>query len=158
MKLIVLAAVSTDGTIGDQGRIPWHIREDLQRFKRLTMGHAVIMGRKTFESIGKPLPGRRNLVLSRRERFPVPEGVSVFPGLAQAIAHCEAHAETVAFVIGGAEVYREALPRADRLCLTEVHRSIPGDTRFPEFDRAQWVETAREDHGEYSFVELVRVT
>lgn len=150
MNIVLIAAVAQNGTIGDAGKIPWHIREDLQRFKRLTLGHPVIMGRKTYQSLGKPLPGRRNIVLTRG---PAITGVECFPSLDAALAACGG--QTI-FIIGGAEVYRQALPRAHSLMLTLVHRNVAGDTFFPEFDRSQWREVAREDHGDYSFVEYRR--
>ncbi len=151
MKLVIIAAVARHGVIGDQGRIPWHIRDDLQRFKRLTMGHPVIMGRKTYESIGKPLPGRRNLVLTRQTTLP---GVECFASLDAALNACR---DETAFIIGGAAVYRKALPLADALYLTEVHREVAGDTKFPEFDHSQWTEKSRTDADGYSFVEYERL-
>lgn len=148
MKVVLIAALSENGTIGDKGKIPWHISADLKRFKQVTMGHPVIMGRKTFESISKPLPGRRNIVLTRHP------GPDHFPSLDAALQSC-ADEETV-FVIGGAVVYREALPLADALYLTHVHKRVDGDTKFPPFDRSQWIEVARQDSEECSFVEYVR--
>jgi dihydrofolate reductase len=150
MKIVIIAALAQNGTIGDAGKIPWHISDDLKRFKRLTLGHPIIMGRKTYESLGKPLPGRRNLVLTRQTPIP---GVECFASLDAALTACGN--ETV-FIIGGAEIYRQALPLAHTLMLTHVHRPVPGDTRFPDFDRAQWRELTREDHGECSFVEYRR--
>ena len=153
MKLIVIAALSEDGTIGDKGRIPWHISADLKRFKQLTMRHTVIMGRKTFESIGKPLPGRRNIVLTRNPALSFPDSVERFSDFRDALNAC---GDGTVFVIGGAEVYREALPHADTLLLTHVHKRVSGDTRFPVFDRAEWVEVSRHDTEECSFVEYTR--
>lgn len=153
MKVVLIAALSENGTIGDKGKIPWHISADLKRFKQVTMGHPVIMGRKTFESIGKPLPGRRNIVLTRDASRPLPDGVEQFTDLRAALQTCSD--ETV-FFIGGAQVYREALPLADALFLTHVHKRVDGDTRFPEFDRSQWIEVARQDTEECSFVEYAR--
>jgi len=155
MKIAIIAAVAPDGTIGNEGRIPWHLSDDLKRFKRITMGHAVIMGRKTYESLGKPLPGRRNLVLTRNPQF-LADGVTTFADLDAAIAACERASETIAFIIGGAEVYRQALAKADVLLLTNVHKQITGDTKFPPHDRSQWIETAREDKADCSFVEYAR--
>ncbi len=153
MKLTIIAAIARNGVIGDQGRIPWHISDDLKRFKRLTLGHPIIMGRKTYESIGKPLPGRRNLVLTRQTALP---GVESFASLGAALKACRDN-ETV-FVIGGAEIYREALPMADVLYLTHVHRDVAGDTRFPDYSPAEWTEKTREDAVEYSFVEYERLS
>lgn len=146
----IIAAVARNGVIGDQGRIPWHISSDLQRFKRLTWGHPIIMGRKTYESIGRPLPGRRNLVLTRRPAVP---GVECFSDLAAALETCPAG---LVFIIGGAELYRAALPVADILYLTHVHREVTGDTRFPDFESRDWREVAREDHADVSFVDYHR--
>jgi dihydrofolate reductase len=148
MNIVIIAAVAEDGTIGNAGKIPWHISDDLKRFKRLTMGHPVIMGRKTFESIGKPLPGRRNIILTRQP------GPDHFPSLETALQSC---GEETVFIIGGAEAYRAALPVADTLLLTHVKHPGGGDTKFPAYDRNRWCEVAREDMPEYSFVEYGRL-
>ena len=148
MKIAIIAAISEDGTIGDAGTIPWHISDDLKRFKRLTMGHPVIMGRRTFEAIGKPLPGRRNIVLTRQP------GHDHFTSLGDALQSCR---DDIVFIVGGAEVYRHALPVADALFLTHIHRRVAGDTKFPDYDRSQWREIAREDHDGFSFVDYERV-
>jgi dihydrofolate reductase len=143
MRITVIAAVARNGVIGRDGRIPWHIPGDLPRFKRITMGHPVIMGRRTWESLGRPLPGRRNIVISRTPGYAA-GGAEVFASLAEALAACAGAPEV--FVIGGTEVYREALAVADRLLLTEIDADFEGDARFPPFDRAAWRETAREPH------------
>ncbi|HTS16242.1 MAG TPA: dihydrofolate reductase [Verrucomicrobiae bacterium] len=156
MTLALIVAMTKDRVIGDQGKIPWHIREDLQRFKRLTMGHPIIMGRRTYESIGKPLPGRTNIVLTRSAALAARPAVLRFSDLGAALDHCRAKGESLVFVIGGAKVYEAALPLADKLFITEVHRSVSGDAKFPDYDRAAWKETAREDGSESSFVEYVR--
>lgn len=150
MNVVLIAAIADNGTIGDAGKIPWHISDDLKRFKRLTLGHPIIMGRKTYESLGKPLPGRRNIVLTRGPAIP---GIESFPNLEAAIDAC---GDETIFIIGGAEIYRQALPVAATLHLTHVHRPVPGDTKFPDYDRTQWQEVAREDHDGYSFVEYRR--
>ena len=156
MNLALIVAISEDGTIGNQGKIPWHIREDLQRFKRLTMGYPIIMGRKTHQSIGKPLPGRANIVLTQNPDFTTPPGVLAFPSLDAALDHCRRQNEQSVFVIGGSKVYEAALPLADKLFVTEVHRRVPGDTKFPEYDRHDWTEIGREEGPECSFVEYTR--
>ena len=156
MKIALIVAVSKNGVIGDKGKIPWHIREDLQRFKRLTMGHPIIMGRRTYESIGKPLPGRTNIVLTQSSNFTALPEVLTFGSLDAALDHCrEQNAESV-FIIGGSKVYQLALPLADKLFVTEVHQHVNGDTKFPDYDHREWMETAREDGPEYSFVEYTR--
>jgi dihydrofolate reductase len=143
MILSLIAAVAANGVIGSGGKLPWHLPADLRRFQALTLGHPVIMGRRTWESIGKPLPGRRNFVVSRRADFRA-EGAEVAPSLDEAIARCPEAEE--AFVIGGASLYRDALPRADRLYLTRVHADLPGDVVFPEWDAAAWRLLTEEDH------------
>jgi dihydrofolate reductase len=156
MQVALIVAVSADGTIGDKGKIPWHISDDLMRFKHLTMGHPIIMGRKTYESIGKPLPGRTNIVLTRNTRFTAPPEVLTFDGFEAAVEHCRRRHEEIVFVIGGREVYHQALPVADKLFITEVHQRLTGDTKFPDYDRGQWTEAARQDGPEWSFVEYTR--
>jgi dihydrofolate reductase len=134
MPVSLIAAVARNGTIGREGRLPWRLSDDLARFKRLTLGHAVLMGRRTWESLGRPLPGRRNVVLTRNASFSAPgcETVnSVEEGRALA-----AGAEL--FVIGGAMVYAAFMPFADRLFITHVDCDVPGDVVFPPIDSGQW--------------------
>lgn len=141
MTLSIIVAVARNRAIGKNNRLLWHISEDLRYFKQITSGHTVIMGRKTFEAIGKPLPNRTNIVISRTL---TPEShVSVAPGLNAAISQCRNDAEV--FIIGGGSIYREALPLAHRLYLTEVHADYEGDTFFPEIDRHCWEEISRQD-------------
>jgi dihydrofolate reductase len=143
-RIYLVAAVSANGIIGAGGKLPWHLPEDLKHFKRLTLGHPVIMGRRTWESLGgKALPGRENIVVSRQPGFEA-EGAAVASSLDAAIAFCLG--ESVAFVIGGTEVFAAALPLATGLVLTEIHRDSEGDARFPAYDRSQWRETQREAH------------
>lgn len=140
-RLSLIAAVAANGVIGDRNDLPWHLPEDLKHFRALTMGHPIIMGRRTWQSLGRPLPGRRSLVVSRDPAFRA-EGAEVFPSLEAALA--AAASATEVFVIGGAALYRTALPQADRLYITEIRRDFAGDTRFPEYDRGAWRESARE--------------
>lgn len=163
MILTLVVARAANGVIGRAGGLPWHLPADLRHFKRLTVGKPVVMGRRTFESIGKPLPGRQNIVLTRGNWTAV--GVTVVPNLAEAVAAAglqQAARPDEVMIIGGAAVYAEALPSARRVHLTEVHAAPDGDTLLPPFDPAAWRETAREDHpaeGEasaYSFVTLDR--
>ena len=128
MKLAIVVAAAENGVIGRAGTLPWHLPRDLQHFKKLTMGHPVLMGRKTFASIGRPLPGRRNVVLSRDEVW-APPGVEVMHDLDQAVARLED--EHRVFVIGGESLFAWALPRADRVHLTLVHAAVEGDVWFP---------------------------
>jgi dihydrofolate reductase len=140
-RIAVIAAVARNGIIGVENRLPWRLTEDLRRFRALTAGHAVVMGRRTWESIGTPLPGRQNIVVTHRIHPALP-GVEFAPSLDSALAR--ARLPDPVFVIGGEALYREALPRADVLYLTEIQRDFAGDARFPGFDRARWRETERE--------------
>jgi dihydrofolate reductase len=141
MTVTIIAALGRNRVIGKDNRMPWHISDDLKRFKALTLGHPVVMGRKTFQSIGKPLSGRDNIVITRSHAFAAP-GCRVVHSLAEALTAAQGAAEV--FVIGGAEIYAPALPLADRLQLTEVDAAIDGDAYFPQFDRSAWQEIARE--------------
>jgi len=164
MDLVLIVARAKNGVIGNDGALPWHLPEDLKRFKRMTVGKPVIMGRKTFESIGRPLPGRQNIVLTRDPGWQF-AGVSVAANLAEAVAAAgldpRARAEGI-MVIGGAQIYAEALPSATRIELTEVDAEPAGDTYLPAFDPARWRETTREacaatdTQPGYAFVTLVR--
>jgi dihydrofolate reductase len=131
MRISCIAAMSENGVIGRDGGIPWRLPSDLARFKRTTMGHAIVMGRKTWESLGKkPLPGRRHVVITRRKGYSVPPGVDVVASFEEALERLRGEDEV--FVVGGEKVYASALPRADRVYLTVVHTQIEGDTRFPD--------------------------
>jgi dihydrofolate reductase len=147
--IVLVVAVADNGVIGRDGAMPWHLPADLRHFKRLTTGKPVIMGRKTFESIGKPLPGRHNIVLTRDSAWRA-EGVTIAPNLAEAIAAAgldpRARADEI-MVVGGAQIYAEAMPIATRIELTRIHVSPDGDTRFPDPDPTQWREVARIPHG-----------
>ena len=139
----LIAAIAQNGTIGVDNRLPWRLADDLRRFRALTSGHSIIMGRKTWESLGKPLPDRQNIVVTRQREFRAP-GAEIAASLAAALA-AVSRPEPV-FVIGGEALYREALPLADKLYLTEIHRDFEGDTRFPGYARSAWRETLRETH------------
>jgi len=143
MRLTLIVARARNGTIGHRGALPWRLPEDLALFRRTTMGHPILMGRRTHASIGRPLPGRRNIVLSRDPGFRC-AGCEVAPDLDSALALC-ADASDV-FVIGGADLYRAALPRADRLLVTEIAADFEGDVFFPPVDPARWRETGRTHH------------
>lgn len=156
---LIVAAAAND-VIGVDNRLPWHLPEDLRRFRDITMGKPIVMGRRTHESIGRALPGRRNVVLSRRPGYAA-EGCEVVDGLDAALALLREAEEVM--VIGGAALYREALPLASRIYLTRLHRPFDGDTRFPSLDNADWRAVEREDFpagGErelgYSYLTLER--
>ena len=142
-RLTLIVARARNGVIGKDNAMPWKIPGEQAYFKRVTMSHPIIMGRKTWESIGRPLPGRRSIVVTRNPEFVAP-GAEVVPSLDAALAQCAEAAE--AFVIGGAELYRLALPRADRLLITEIDHDFYGDTYFPAPDTARWREAARDHH------------
>ncbi len=148
MKVALIWAMAPNHVIGRNNKLPWYLPNDLKYFKQVTFGKPVIMGRKTFESIGKPLPGRTNIVISRNPDFQAPgcrvvDSLAAALELADSVALIEGIEEVM--VMGGGEIYRQALPYADRLYLTEVHAEIEGDAYFPAFDRNQWREVARED-------------
>lgn len=141
--LTLVVAKARNGTIGRDNALPWHLPEDLAHFKRTTLGAPIIMGRKTYDSIGRPLPGRRNIVVTRNPDLRI-EGCEVVTSLEDAQRLC-AGVEQM-FLIGGAQLYAEAMPCADRLIVTEIDADVEGDAVFPPIDRARWIETARETH------------
>jgi dihydrofolate reductase len=142
-RICLIAAIAANRVIGRNNALPWRLPADLKRFKALTMGHPVVMGRKTYASIGRPLPGRRNLVITRNRGYSAP-GCEIVHSLDAAIAACRGEQEI--FIIGGAELYRESLPLAHSLEFTEIHAEFEGDATFPQFPLEQWREAAREIH------------
>lgn len=153
-RVVMVAAVADNGVIGADGDIPWRIPEDFAHFKRTTLGHTLVMGRATFDSIGRPLPGRTTIVLTRDPSWTA-EGVLVASSLDAALALAEDLPGDV-MVAGGALVYDEALHLADQQVLTRVHRTPRGDTFYPDFDPGDWVEEARETHDGHHVVWLAR--
>ena len=139
----LVVAMARNRVIGRDNQLPWRLPADLAYFKRVTMGHPIVMGRRTYESIGRPLPGRLNIVVSRNPQFRAP-GCTVVPSLDDAW-RAAGDADEVC-VIGGTSIFAEALPAADRIHLTEVEAEVPGDTGFPEFDRREWTEREVERH------------
>jgi dihydrofolate reductase len=159
-RIYLVAAVAANGIIGAAGKLPWHIPEELKHFKRLTLGHPVIMGRRTWESLKGSLPQRENIVVTRTVGYEAP-GAAVAATLPAALALCAG--EPVAFVIGGTQLFEAALPLAAGLVLTEIQRDYEGDTRFPAWDRSQWREAQREAHTapdgtRFDFVRYERLT
>jgi dihydrofolate reductase len=148
MKVALIAAFSQNLVVGINNSLPWHLPEDLKYFKRTTSGKAIIMGRKTYESIGRPLPNRTNIVISRNTDFSA-EGVVIVTSIEEAIKHAESvntiNGVDEVMIIGGAAIYQASLPMADRLYLTHVHANVDGDAYFPQVDFDQWKEVARED-------------
>jgi len=165
-EVMMIAGVAENGVIGANSDMPWHISSDLKYFKRLTMGKPVIMGRKTFGTLGKPLPGRPNIVITRDTSFSA-EGIDVAHSLDEAMNCARAHAgrlgEKTIVIMGGGQIYHEAMPFADRLEITEIAASPEGDTRFPDIDPARWREAARvkgerteRDSADFTFVTYLR--
>ena len=155
----IIVAIAENGVIGDKNALLWNIKEDMRRFRTTTMGHPVVMGRKTFESIGRPLPKRTNVVITRGDsEF---EGCIVAHSIEEAVKMFSPDEEV--FIIGGAQIYKQALPLADKLYLTVVHRNYEGDTSFPEIDYSEWREVAREEFergeeydGAFTFIDFIR--
>lgn len=145
MKISMIAAMAHDRVIGKDNQMPWHLPADLAHFKRVTLGKPVLMGRKTFESIGRPLPGRRNLVISRNPDYQV-EGIEVVGSVEAALALLAGSSVEELMVIGGGHLYAEMLPSADCLYLTQIDLAVEGDTRFPAFDDGQWQRVDCESH------------
>jgi dihydrofolate reductase len=158
-QINIIVAMDAQRGIGINNTLPWRLPEDLAHFKRLTTGHPIIMGRKTFESIGRPLPGRRNIVITRNASWRH-DGVETVNSIEAAVALV---GDAAAFIIGGAEIYQQSLPLANQLIITEIAQTFACDAFFPAFDPVQWQEVAREPHTsevaelQYSFVTLRRV-
>jgi len=140
-RISIVVAMAQNRTIGIDNTLPWRCPEDLKHFKALTMGHHMIMGRKTFDSIGKPLPGRTTVVVTRNRGLKI-EGCIIAHSLQEAITVCAGDEKI--FIVGGAELYAQAMPLVDTLYITEIQQGVEGDAHFPEFDKTQWLETARE--------------
>jgi len=159
-RVSLIVAMARNGVIGVNNSLPWHLPADLKHFKSLTMGHHIVMGRKTYESIGKPLPGRTSVVVTRNPEYSLPN-VIVVNSLEAALTACDKDSEI--FVIGGAELYRQAINLADRIYLTEIDADISGDAHFTEFSRDAWQEVERitnnpddKNHYTYHFVTFDR--
>lgn len=142
MRVSLICAASENGVIGQKNQLPWKLPADLARFKKLTLNHTVLMGRKTFQSIGKALPERRNVVITRQKEFQAP-GCLVAGSVEEVLQLCQNQEEV--FVIGGASIYEQALPHAHKIYLTRIHQSFPGDTFLFTIDPNIWKETSRED-------------
>lgn len=161
MTLSLIVAMATNRVIGVNQQIPWHLSADLKKFKKITLGNPILMGRKTYESIGRPLPGRKNIIISRNLDYQQ-QGCEVFNNLTTAIASCANSQEL--FIIGGARFYESTLAQADVIYLTEIHQIFDGDTYFPKINPDEWREVKREDIDDdtqvsftYSFVKLQRI-
>src|SRR5476651_871439 len=142
MTLSIIVAISENNAIGKNNQLLWYLPADLKHFKDITSGHTVIMGRKTFDSVGKPLPRRRNIIITRQDISI--EGCEVVKSIEAALELCKNEPEV--FIVGGAEIYRQSMHLTDRIYLTIVHKEFDGDSYFPEIEPNEWTETAREDH------------
>lgn len=158
----IVVAMDRNGAIGNKGDLPWHQRADLQHFRKITMGKSILMGRRTHDSIGRALPGRHNIILTRDESYEAAADCTVVHDLDTALT---AAGSGEIMIIGGADIFAATLPRAEKIYLTEIDTEVVADTFFPEFDRNEWLEVSRESHPAdeqnhypYSFVELVRST
>lgn len=159
MIVTIVVAIAENYAIGKNNRLLWHMPADLRHFKQITTGHTVIMGRKTYDSVGKPLPNRRNIIVTRQDI--TIEGCQVVKSIDDALVLCQSEQEV--FIVGGAEIYKMAMSKTDRIYLTIIHHSFDADTVFPEIDYTEWREAAREDHQPdeknkfpYSFITLER--
>ena len=160
MKISIIVAMASNRVIGFNNQIPWHLSADLKKFKQITMGSPILMGRRTYESIGRPLPGRKNIIISRNPDYKQ-DGCLVFDGLDKAIDACQGEDEL--FIIGGSSFYETMLSHASVLYLTQIHRDFEGDTFFPCIDKNEWNEISRVDINDdpsvdfqYSFIKLER--
>lgn len=159
MKVSAVVAMSQNRVIGKKNQLPWHLPEDLRRFRAITLGHSIVMGRKTFESIGRVLPGRNTLVVSRQVGYQIP-GAQVVASLEEAVQTCREQHSSLGeeiFIVGGAEIYSLASPFLNRIYLTLIHQKIEGDAFFPEGALDHFKEVSREDHQTpipYSFIVL----
>jgi dihydrofolate reductase len=159
MIISAVVAIGENHAIGKNNQLLWHLPNDLKHFKQITSGGTVIMGRKTYDSVGRPLPNRRNIIITRQKLEIA--GCEVVSSVEGALALCRDEKEV--FIVGGAEIYRLALPLTNRIYLTIVHQNFDADAFFPPLDKAEWIENEREDHGTdekhaipYSFITLVR--
>jgi dihydrofolate reductase len=147
MQLSIIVAVAQNGVIGRGGQLPWHLPGDLRRFKQLTMGHTMIMGRRTWESIGRALPGRQTIVVTRQPNYLSNDpNVTIASGLDDALQAAADAGDDEAFIVGGAELYTESLPLANRLYITHIHANVEGDTYFPDVHWQDWRPVAAEEH------------
>ena len=158
MKIIVIAAIAKNRVIGRiNGEMPWHIKEEFQHFKETTMGSAIIMGRKTFETLGKPLKGRENIIITKNENFNVEfDDVKVFHSLDESIDYCGSKEYEKIFIIGGGEIYKHAIPKADELILSYLKFDAEGEIIFPEIDYQEWRMVFTEDREQFKIVRYLR--
>lgn len=159
MKISIIVAVAKNNVIGKaSGEMPWHIKEEFQHFKKTTFGHTVIMGRKTFETLGKPLKGRQNIIVSRNVSYSVSfSDVLIFNSLDNAIEYCREKSEKQIFIIGGGEIYRQAISFADEMIISRMKFEAEGEVKFPEFNKNIWKVVSTEDHEQFEVFRYERI-
>lgn len=159
MRISIIVAVAKNGVIGKaNGEMPWHVKEEFQHFKNTTLGYPVVMGRKTFETLGKPLKGRQNIIVTRNLSFSInyPE-VVILHSLDEAINYCQLKGEKQLFIIGGGEIYKQAIPLADEMIISVMKFEAEGEVRFPEFNNNNWKVVSTEDHEKFEIFRYERV-
>lgn len=158
MKISIIVAVAKNGIIGkSNGEMPWHVKEEFQHFKRTTFNYPVIMGRKTFETLGKPLKGRQNIIVSRNQSYSVKfQDVIVLHSLDEAIEYCRAKSEKQIFIIGGGEIYRQAISKADEMIISYMKFEAEGEVKFPEFNKNMWKVVSTEDYEQFEIFRYER--
>jgi dihydrofolate reductase len=158
LKIIIIAAIAKNKVIGRKnGEMPWHIKEEFQHFKDTTMGSAIVMGRKTFETLGKPLKGRENIVVTKNEEFRINfDNVKIFHSLDESIDYCKQKDYNKIFIIGGGEIYKQAIPKADELILSHLKFDAEGEVKFPELDYNEWEKIFTEEREQFEIVKFVR--
>jgi dihydrofolate reductase len=158
VKIVIIVGISRNNIIGDKNGMPWHYAADFKHFRRTTRGCPFVVGRKTFESFQvRPLPGRLNIVLTRNAQYQVPKGVLVFSELAETLTHCRSLGTEKLFVLGGAQIYRQALPLTDEMVITHIPKVIDGDTSFPAWDKAAWQIVDKREEDGLSFITYARI-
>jgi dihydrofolate reductase len=158
LKIIIISAIASNGVIGrSNGEMPWHVKEEFQHFKQTTFGSPVIMGRRTFETLGKPLKGRENIIVTRNRDFKVDfEEIKIFHSIKESISYCESKNYEKAFIIGGGEIYKQALSLADEMILSFMKFEVEGDVIFPEFKSDNWEKVSTEDREQFKIVKYFR--
>lgn len=158
MKIIIISAIAKNRIIGrSNGEMPWHVKEEFQHFKKTTLGLPLIMGRKTFETLGKPLKGRENIIVTRNKDFKVDfDEIKIFHSLEESISYCESEDYKKAFIIGGGEIYRQALLIADEMILSYMKFEANGDVLFPQFNKESWEQVSLEDREQFEIIKYIR--
>ena len=159
MKLIIIAAIAKNNVIGRlNGEMPWHVKEEFQHFKETTLGSAIIMGRKTFETLGKPLKGRENIIVTRNKNFKVEfEDVKIFNSLEESIRYCKNKNYENVFIIGGGNIYKQAIPLVDEMILSFMKFEAEGEVKFPEIQNHIWKKVSKEDREQFEIIRYVRI-